>query len=66
VKGAREKLGLLFALGVLLLNVPVLAIFNRPVMVGGLPLLYLYLFGVWAAGIAAVALLARARWDDEE
>jgi NADH-quinone oxidoreductase subunit H len=57
---------LLFALGVCLVNFPVLAIFNRPAGEGGVPVLYLYLFGVWVAGIAAVAILARSRWDDEE
>jgi hypothetical protein len=28
--------------------------------------LYLYLFGVWVAGIAAVWVLARGHWEDEE
>jgi hypothetical protein len=57
--GAGERLGLIFVVGVLLINFPLLAIFNRPVTVGGIPLLYLYLFGVWAAGIVAVFLIAR-------
>ena len=51
------RLVLLFVLGVLLINFPVLAIFNRAATLGGLPVLYLYLFGVWVAGIAAVYLL---------
>lgn len=66
MKRVGEKLALLLGLGVLLLNFPVLAIFNRPVMVAGVPLLYIYLFGVWLAGIAAVFVLARSRWPDEE
>lgn len=66
MRRAGEKLVLLFALGAWLLNFPVLAIFDRPADGTGLPILYLYLFGVWAAGIAAVAILARSRWDDEE
>lgn len=61
-----EKLLLLFVAGVLLLNFPVLGIFNRAATLGGIPVLVLYLFGVWAAGIAAVAALARRRWDSEE
>lgn len=66
MRRAGEKLLLLFALGVWLLNFPVLAIFNRAAGESALPVLYLYLFGVWVAGIAAVAVLARSRWDDEE
>ena len=54
-----ERLGLIFVIGVLLITFPLLAIFNRAAMIGGIPILYLYLFGVWAAGIVAVFLLAR-------
>ncbi len=61
-----EKLLLLFVLGVLLLNFPVLAIFNRAETLAGVPVVVLYLFGAWAGGIAAVALLARRPWSDEE
>lgn len=60
-----DKLALVLVVGALLLNFPVLAIFNRAATVLGVPVLYLYLFGVWAAGIAAVFLLARRRWDGE-
>ena len=60
------KLTFLFILGALVLNFPVLAIFNRGAALGGVPILYLYLFGVWAAGIVAVWALARRQWEDEE
>jgi hypothetical protein len=60
------KLVLLFVVGALLLSFPILAIFNRPVMLGGIPILYLYLFGLWVAGIAAVFILARSPWDHDE
>jgi hypothetical protein len=66
MKRVGEKLALLFVLGALLLNFPVLAIFNRYAFVAGVPTLYLYLFGLWIAGIAAVLALARRGWDDEE
>lgn len=65
MKETGGKLALLCILGALLINFPVLAIFNRAATLGGIPVLYLYLFGVWAAGIVAVIVLARARWDDE-
>ena len=59
------KLVLLFVAGALLLSFPVLAIFNRAATLGGVPVLYLYLFGVWVAGIVGVFLLTRAPWDEE-
>ncbi len=59
--GAGERLVLLFLFGALLVNFPVLAIFNRSATLGGIPLLYLYLFGLWAAGIVAVLVLVRRR-----
>ena len=66
MKAVGAKLVLLFVLGIFLLNFPVLAIFNRGDTLAGIPMLYLYVFGVWVAGIAAVWTLARARWEDEE
>jgi hypothetical protein len=59
--GTGERLVLLFLFGALLVNFPVLAIFNRSATFGGIPLLYLYLFGIWAAGIMAVLVLVRRR-----
>jgi hypothetical protein len=38
---------------------PLLAIANRPVLVLGIPLLVLYLFGVWTAMVAVLVILAR-------
>jgi hypothetical protein len=61
-----EKLTLLCVLGALLLNYPVLAIFNRETTEAGVPVLYLYLFGMWVAAIAAVFVLARRRWSGED
>ena len=58
-EGAGERLVLLFILGALLINFPVLAIFNRATTLGGIPTLYVYLFGVWAAGIVTVFILTR-------
>ena len=55
----REHLTALFLLGVLLLVPPFLLVFNRPVQVLGLPLLYLYLFAAWAGLIALVAVVVR-------
>ncbi len=61
-----ERLVVWFVVGALLLNFPILAIFNRPATIGGMPVLYLYLFGVWIVAILALFVLARHRWSDEE
>jgi hypothetical protein len=66
MKESGSKLAILFVVGALVLNFPVLAIFNRSATVAGVPLLYLYLFGVWLAGIAAVYVLSRASGEDEQ
>jgi hypothetical protein len=43
----------------LLLNYPFLEIFNRDVLVAGIPLTPLYIFGIWLVAIAMLYLLAR-------
>jgi hypothetical protein len=53
-----EQLVALFLLGALLLLPPVLLVFNRPVRVLGLPVLYLYVFAAWAMLIALTAAIA--------
>ena len=45
-------------LGLFLLMPPVITLFAKGAGVGGLPLIVIYLFGVWAALIACTALLA--------
>jgi hypothetical protein len=52
-----ERLALLCLVGVLLINFPILAIFHQATTLVGIPVLYLYLFGVWTAGIIAVFVL---------
>lgn len=56
-----HRLLALFALGLLLLNAPLLSIFDRPVVVFGLPLLYLYVFAVWLALVAAIAWIIEVK-----
>ena len=43
----------------LLLNYPLLLIFNRDTLLGGIPLLVLYLHGVWLLAIAGLYALGR-------
>ena len=47
-------------LGMVLFNYPVLALFNVPGAVFGVPALYAYMFAAWAALIALMARVAEA------
>jgi len=47
-------------LGLLLFNYPILALFNVPGTLFGIPLLYAYIFIGWAALIAMMAFVAEA------
>lgn len=51
---ARQRLVAVFLAAVLLLNYPVLSLFDLPQSAMGIPILYLYMFAVWAAVIAAI------------
>lgn len=48
----------LFLLGYLLFNYPLISIVNLPAMIGGIPVLYVYIFGVWVLMISLVALIS--------
>ena len=52
---AGQRLVAVFIAGMLLLTSPVLWLFDRPLVVLGLPLLHVYLFSVWLGLIVAVA-----------
>jgi len=56
-----ERLVALFLLGGALFNFPLLALFNAPVLVFGVPLLYGYLFGAWAVLIGLLVLAIERR-----
>jgi hypothetical protein len=56
------RLVALCMLGWLLFNYPVLALFNRPGAIFGIPLLYAWIFGAW---IVLIALMAWAVERDE-
>ena len=58
-----QRLLALFAAGWLLLNFPLLTLWDRGLLVAGLPLLPLALFAGWAALIGAAAWISES--DDE-
>jgi hypothetical protein len=57
-KGARFIA--LCMLGMVLFNFPLLALFNVPATVFGVPVLYAYIFVAWAALIGLMARLAES------
>jgi hypothetical protein len=61
IKGPR--LAALFLLGLLLFNFPLLNLFDRPVAVLGVPLLYAYVFAAWALLIGLMAFVLEKRGD---
>ena len=61
-----ERLVALFVLGVVLMVPPMVEVFNRPVRVLGIPVLYLYVFVAWGALIVLVAATVRTiAFDDD-
>jgi hypothetical protein len=54
---ARDRLVALFLFGCFAMNPPLLAVFRTEVLVAGVPLLFLYLFAVWAVLIALLVLI---------
>lgn len=60
-----ERLIGLFLLATLLLGPVALALAARPLLVFGVPLLFLYFFGVWAGVIALLACAVRRAGDDD-
>ncbi len=52
---------LIFFVMLLSFNFPILTIFNKAALQWGVPVLYLYVFVIWAASIAALVLLMEYR-----
>jgi hypothetical protein len=61
IKG--QRLVALFLLGVLLLNYPLMNLFAAPSQVLGIPVLYAYVFAVWALLIGVMALVVEKLKD---
>ena len=62
-KRKGKKLAGLFFLGCLLFNFPILSLFNRKLMLFGIPLLYVYIFSVWFIVIALIYLITKFSKD---
>ena len=58
----RDRLVAAFLLGVVLFTPPIIPVFNIAGRVGGIPVLYLYLFGAWG-GLVAILAAIIGQWD---
>ena len=56
-----QRLVVLFLLGCVLLNFPVLGLFERAARLLGVPVLYAWIYGVWLLLIAAMAFIIEHR-----
>jgi hypothetical protein len=56
----RESWIIFFILGVIMMTFPFLHIFNKPLLILGLPLLFLYLTGGWIVSIIVIYLFMTA------
>jgi hypothetical protein len=55
IKG--QRLVALFLLGCVLFNYPLLSLFSQNGILGGIPILYIYIFTTWLALIGLMALV---------
>jgi hypothetical protein len=53
----NKRLVALFLFGIVLLNYPILSLFNLNILVFGLPLQFIYIFGIWGLLILLAALV---------
>ena len=52
-----QRLAAIFMMGAILLNYPILSLFTRSADLGGIPLLYAYVFVTWTLVIGLMALV---------
>jgi hypothetical protein len=62
----NKRLVALFLLGCVLFNYPILSLFNLEVPIFGLPLLLVYIFGIWCLLIGLTALATRFRSNENK
>lgn len=60
----RDGLFILFIVGVLAFNYPLLALFDKPSTPLGIPLFVLYLYGLWLLLVIVLAVWLRAAARD--
>ena len=63
---ARDALLVVSLLGLWLLMPPMIGFFNRSTMIAGIPLIIVYIFGVWLALIILTIVLSRHVPDERD
>lgn len=58
-KGVRDVAIILPFIATVLFMPPIVLIFTAPLLIGGVPLIIVYIFGAWALMIAVAFLVAR-------
>lgn len=58
-----QRLAVIFLLGCLLFNYPLLALFNKTATVFGIPVLYAYIFLAWLGFVLLIAAIVERRGD---
>ena len=62
----NKRLVALFLLGCVLFNYPILSLFNLKIPTFGLPLVLVYIFGIWCLLIGLTALATRFRSNEHK
>ena len=62
----NKRLVALFLLGCVLFNYPILSLFNLEVPIFGLPVLLVYIFGIWCLLIGLTALATMFRSNEHK
>lgn len=60
----REAWRLFFFLGIILINYPFVQIFDKPILVAGIPLLLLYFLAGWPLSIFVIFIFSRYHAND--
>lgn len=60
----REAWRLFFFLGIILINFPFVKIFDKPLLIGGIPLLLLYFLIGWPLSILVILIFSRYHAND--
>ncbi len=62
----RESWIIFFIIGIIMMTFPFLHIFNKPVLLLGMPLLFLYLTAGWIVSIIVIYLFMTASRHEEQ
>lgn len=62
-RNTKQKLVTIAVTAFVLLNIPILQTVNKPLLIWGVPVLYLYVFFIWVLLIVCIYFLSRKRYS---